>query len=680
MSQPPDHYERVFNFTDHSVMQPSVPHPGQKIDQELNAAREAINDAIDRLGEIQRDDGKIRTEALDNTQFESIVNGATQTAQAAAAASANSASQAYSSATAAATSATNAQASATSAAGFNTLAHTHSQSALNSKLAAENSAIQAANSAQSFGLGVGTVTTGNAGSNASVSVNGTGPSYTINFTIPRGNVGETGATGPQGPQGPTGATGAQGPQGLKGDKGDTGDTGPQGPIGLTGPAGATGATGPQGPQGPQGATGLQGPIGLTGPQGPAGPTGSTGPQGPAGQGVPTGGTVGMVLKKNSSANYDASWQAESGGAPLNSPAFTGNVSVTTNSTLPAMKITQSGTGAVLVLEDQTGDTSTTVIDQYGKVSTIAPTTGNAGFNLPHGTAPNSPVNGDVWSTTFGLFARISNATQQLASQAWVGSNYVLASVAYPVIYNSQAYFSGDFTVQYSWNGYFLTVDQTGGSWVTATMTSMPSGSRLIFRQAGADPIVFNGASAFQNKLASAGPNAIVHAFYNGSNWCLQGDLTYVPAGYVYSSSCVYSDGYDAAGTFWTGNWVSQAVVADGSGGTTTSNNPNSNGCWYPNGYVISLSSQYNQQTVSWMVSDSSYNTVAYGDSTYSYQYDAEVADGSGGSSYNSGLTWQAPYGYIFSSGQYYDSNYGSYYNYEVYSDGWSGYYINQYPA
>ena len=72
-----------------------------------------------------------------------------------------------------------------------------------------------------------------------------------------------------GPQGP------QGPKGDKGDKGDTGATGPKGDIGATGAKGATGATGAQGPAGP---------------------------------GVPTGGTTGQVLVKNSSTNYDAIWQ------------------------------------------------------------------------------------------------------------------------------------------------------------------------------------------------------------------------------------------------------------------------------------------------------------------------------------------------------------------------------------
>jgi hypothetical protein len=120
---------------------------------------------------------------------------------------------------------------------------------------------------------VGSTTTGQPGTNASVTNTGTSQAVVLAFVIPRGDVGATG---------PTGATGPQGPQGLTGA---TGATGPQGPQGLTG---ATGATGPQGPQGLQGDTG---PTGATGPQGSTGATGATGPQGPAGPNTVSGTTA-----------------------------------------------------------------------------------------------------------------------------------------------------------------------------------------------------------------------------------------------------------------------------------------------------------------------------------------------------------------------------------------------------
>ncbi|MBA3622949.1 MAG: hypothetical protein H0W48_00465 [Methylibium sp.] len=41
----------------------------------------------------------------------------------------------------------------------------------------------------------------------------------------------------------------------------------------------------------------------------------------------------------------------------------------------------------------------------------AATTSRASIRIPHGTAPTSPVNGDMWSTTAGLFIRIDGVTK-----------------------------------------------------------------------------------------------------------------------------------------------------------------------------------------------------------------------------------------------------------------------------
>jgi hypothetical protein len=48
----------------------------------------------------------------------------------------------------------------------------------------------------------------------------------------------------------------------------------------------------------------------------------------------------------------------------------------------------------------------------GLVTTLASATGTAGFNIPHGTAPTTPVNGDLWTTTGGLFWRQNGTTYQ----------------------------------------------------------------------------------------------------------------------------------------------------------------------------------------------------------------------------------------------------------------------------
>lgn len=85
-------------------------------------------------------------------------------------------------------------------------------------------------------IAVGTVTTLQAGSAATVTNTGTPEKAVLNFGIPKGKKGDTGLQGPQGergdvgPQGPKGDTGLTGPQGPQGERGDTGATGPAGTV------------------------------------------------------------------------------------------------------------------------------------------------------------------------------------------------------------------------------------------------------------------------------------------------------------------------------------------------------------------------------------------------------------------------------------------------------------------
>ena len=52
----------------------------------------------------------------------------------------------------------------------------------------------------------------------------------------------------------------------------------------------------------------------------------------------------------------------------------------------------------------------TTLSATGKITSAASTTGTAGLILPHGSAPTSPVNGDVWTTTAGMFVRVNGST------------------------------------------------------------------------------------------------------------------------------------------------------------------------------------------------------------------------------------------------------------------------------
>lgn len=52
-----------------------------------------------------------------------------------------------------------------------------------------------------------------------------------------------------------------------------------------------------------------------------------------------------------------------------------------------------------------------VLTWLNRIDTTASTTTTAGLRVPHGTAPTSPVNGDIWTTTTAVLARINGTTR-----------------------------------------------------------------------------------------------------------------------------------------------------------------------------------------------------------------------------------------------------------------------------
>lgn len=199
-------------------------------------------------------------------------------------------------------------------------------------------------------LTIGTVSTGQPGSQASASLSGSGLQHKLNLTIPQGATGaqgpqgvkgDTGPTGPQGPKGETGSQGTKGETGATGPKGDTGPAGPQGPTGPEGlrgdtgpqgPKGDTGATGPQGPKGDKGDTGATGPTGLAGKDGVQGPQGVQGIQGPKGDkgdpgesGVTTPISGFFTLSVDSAGDLWAHYAPSDDPPPFRYDAATGNL-------------------------------------------------------------------------------------------------------------------------------------------------------------------------------------------------------------------------------------------------------------------------------------------------------------------------------------------------------------------
>jgi hypothetical protein len=53
---------------------------------------------------------------------------------------------------------------------------------------------------------------------------------------------------------------------------------------------------------------------------------------------------------------------------------------------------------------------TGILDVSGRLKLTAGTTGSAPVRIPHGVAPTSPVDGDTWTTSTGLFVRVNGST------------------------------------------------------------------------------------------------------------------------------------------------------------------------------------------------------------------------------------------------------------------------------
>ena len=78
-----------------------------------------------------------------------------------------------------------------------------------------------------------------------------------------------------------------------------------------------------------------------------------------------------------------------------------------------LKVPAAPDGTLLLQRGNYGAESATilVVSAIGTWVTTASAAAAAGINLPHGTAPTSPVNGDMWTTTSGLFVRINGTTK-----------------------------------------------------------------------------------------------------------------------------------------------------------------------------------------------------------------------------------------------------------------------------
>lgn len=129
----------------------------------------------------------------------------------------------------------------------------------------------------------------------------------------------------------------------------------------------------------------------------------------------------------------------------------------------------------------------------GKVTTVASASGGAGINLPHGSAPTSPTNGDIWTTTSGLYARINGTTVGPyvtgGSYAASGANTDITSL------QESATLSSGGTIAANSIGYrgLPLSSQTQGSTITLALTDS---AKRVANTSGGWIIPANGSVAF----------------------------------------------------------------------------------------------------------------------------------------------------------------------------------------
>ena len=157
---------------------------------------------------------------------------------------------------------------------------------------------------------------------------------------------------------------------------------------------------------------------------------------------------------NGTAN--ASFKVQTNGASAGDPYFQMTVSGATDWSIG---VDNSASDALIIGPNSTPSTGTPALSiaTTGKTTFPATSTSRASLNVPHGTAPTSPVDGDLWTTTAGLYARINGGT---VGPFGAGGGGTPAGSDTYVQYNNSGSFGA--SADFAWNNTSKYLTVTGG--------------------------------------------------------------------------------------------------------------------------------------------------------------------------------------------------------------------------
>lgn len=101
----------------------------------------------------------------------------------------------------------------------------------------------------------------------------------------------------------------------------------------------------------------------------------------------------------------------------------------------------------------------------GKVTTIASTTGTAPLNIPHGSFPTTPTDGDIWTTGTGIFSQVNGSPFQFAQ---------IASPTFSGVPSAPTATAGTSTTQIATTAFVTTADNLKANLASPALTGTPT--------------------------------------------------------------------------------------------------------------------------------------------------------------------------------------------------------------